>query len=170
MNLVEAQDWVQFMERTIAQVSRELQLERVARPLLDDLALVRINANRWTYELRTRESDEEEEIQAVYLLIDALSAVYARFIVPAALLNGVRTSRIHRDSRSAPSSMENVSELFAVPTYAWSIYSAEQSTTLARSFTLMLDATIEKIYETSDPFTAQRANNLIRNYFLGSMT
>lgn len=167
MNLAQAQTWIQFIESTIARVARELRLERVAQPLLDDLAFSRINSNRLAYDQVQRQSDEGEEIQVVYLLIDALSAVYARFIVPAALINHIHTSRVQREAIRSDSGIDNPSELPSAPTYPWGIYSMDQADTLARVFTLMLDATIDKIFETSEPSTARRATVLIRNYFSG---
>ncbi len=167
MTTLEAQQFIRFMQSVIYQVGQELHLDAIVQPLLDDLTVIQVNANRLVYESSTRPAEQETELQSVYLLVDALSAVYARLIVPADMVNQIHASPVHREMRGGRFDIENVSVPSNAATFPWALYSAEQIATLRRSFTLMLDATIENISETSAPFIAERANNLIRNYFAG---
>lgn len=167
MTTLEAQQFIRFMQSVINQVGLELHLDAIVQPLLDDLTVIQVNANRLGYEPSARPAEQESEMQSVYLLVDVLSAVYARLIVPASMVNQIHASPIHRELRGGFFGIEDISASPEAATFPWAQYSAEQAAALRRSFTLMLDATIQKISETSDPFIAERAGNLIRNYFAG---
>lgn len=167
MTTLEAQQFIQFMQSVIYRVGLELHLDAIVQPLLDELTLIQVSANRLVYEPPARTTEQGTELQAVYLLVDALSAVYARLVVPAAIVNHIHDSPIHREMRGGLLGMDNIAMPTEAATFPWAQYSAEQAAALRRSFTLMLDATIDKLSETSDPVIAQRASNLIRNYFAG---